>query len=65
MATQLLVMKYIKKYWQLILGTLLVLWFLIEWGIGWVPGMTGHVTEYNSVALVAGIALLVYGNLKK
>jgi hypothetical protein len=58
-------MKKIKKHWPLILGTILVLYFLIEWGIGWIPGMTGNVTIANSIALVAGIILLIYGNIKK
>jgi len=58
-------MKKIKKHWPLILGTILVLYFLIEWGIGWIPGMTGRTTFTNTIALVAGIVLLIYGNIKK
>ena len=58
-------MKKLKKHWPLILGTILVLYFLIEWGVGWIPGYTGQVTVANSISLVLGIVLLIYGNIKK
>lgn len=58
-------LKKLEKHWPLIIGTILVLYFLIEWGIGWIPGMVGRVTEINSMALVVGIMLLIYGNIKK
>jgi len=57
-------MKVLKKHWPLILGTILALYFLIDWGRGWIPGMSGEVTEVNTLSLVVGIALLMYGNVR-
>jgi len=57
-------MKVLKKNWPLILGTILVLYFLIDWGRGWLPGMSGEVTVQNTLSLVVGIIVLMYGNIR-
>ena len=53
-----------KKHWPLVLGAILTIYFLIDWGRGWIPGMSGEVTEVNTLSLVVGIALLMYGNVR-
>jgi len=57
-------MKVLKKYWPLVLGTILTLYFFIDWGRGWIPGMSGQVTELNTLSLVVGVVLLMYGNVR-
>jgi len=57
--------RHWHRHWPLILGLVGVLYFIVTWGIGWIPGMIGSITVENSLALVAGVILLVYGNIKK
>jgi hypothetical protein len=57
-------MKVLKKHWPLVLGSILALYFLIDWGRGWIPGMSGEVTSLNTLSLVVGIVLLMYGNVR-
>jgi len=50
--------------WAVGLGIILIIVFLVTWGVGWIPGITGELS-YNIIALVIGIVLLIYGFVKK
>ena len=50
--------------WAVALGIILIIVFLVTWGVGWIQGITGEL-GYNIIALVVGIILLIYGFVKK
>jgi len=50
--------------WALKLGIIDVAYFVIAYGIGWIPGMTGWVDASTLTALVLGVNLILYYLLK-
>ncbi len=51
--------------WALILGIINVIYFLVAWGVGWLPGMTGWVDADSLFALIIGFNLMMFYFLTK
>jgi len=54
-----------QNQWALILGLLNVAYFVVTYGIGWLPGFTGWIGTDNLLALIIGLNLILYYFLKK
>jgi uncharacterized membrane protein YhdT len=54
-----------ENKWAFYLGLIDIAYFVVTYGIGWIPGFTGWIDTDNVVAAVLGVNLILYSFLKK
>lgn len=47
--------------WAVIIGLIGIGYFVISYGIGYIPGMTGRINLVTVLAAIIGVVFLLYG----